>query len=162
VLGAFSDVARAVGLQAGLRFEYAVYRGPPAVHLGFQVLAAPHFGVGNRQEADAFAGFSAGVTALARLRLVRHGRFGLDVALDLGVLGVYASYKLLNPPAVDRHQRGQAAFTASAALEAGLRTLGQNEVFLQLRVRYLTVSFADASSDNHVTLFAGLGYRFEL
>jgi len=162
VVGTFSDTRRAVGIQAGLRFEYAVYKGSPAVHIGLQALLAPHFGVGNKIETEEFAGFSAGATALVRLRIISLARFALDGVLDLGVLGIYASYKTLNPPAVDEHRRGRAAFTTSFAIEAGLRTLRQNEVFLQLRVRYLTASIADASTNNHVTLHVGVGYRFEL
>lgn len=162
VLGTFSDVDRAVGIQAGLRFEYSVYRGPPAVHIGLQGLLAPHFGVGNKAEADEFVGFSAGVMALVRLRLVNLARFSLDTVIDIGVLGIYASYKRYNPPAVDDRERGRAAFTTSFAIEAGLRTLRRNEVFVQLRLRYLTASIQDVSTGNHITLFAGVGYRFEL
>lgn len=162
VLGTFSDTRRAVGIQAGLRFEYSVYKGPPAVHIGFQALLAPHFGVGNQTDADPFVGFSAGLTAMVRLRMVSLKRFGLDAVWDLGVFGVYSSYKRFNPPAVDDRQGGRAAFTTAIAIEIGLRTLRQNEVFLQLRLRYLTASFEDASTDNHLTLFAGVGYRFEL
>jgi hypothetical protein len=162
VLGVFSDVGRAVGIQAGLRYEYSVYQGPPAVHIGFQALLAPHFGVGNRAEPDEFGGFSAGVTALARLRLVSRARFGLDAVMDVGVIGIYASYKRYNPPAVDDRQSGRAAFTTSIAIEAGLRTLRQNEVFVKLCLRYLTARFHDASTGNHITLFGGIGYRFEL
>jgi len=162
VLGTLSDVDRAVGIQAGLRFEYSVFKGPPAVHIGLQGLIAPHFGVGAKAEADEFAGFSAGVTVLARLRLVHLARFSLDAVMDLGVVGIYASYKRYNPPAVDSHDQGRAAFTTSIAVEVGLQTLRQNEVFLQLRLRYLTASFHDASTGNHMTLLAGVGYRFEL
>ncbi len=161
-LGTLSDTSRAVGIEAGLRFEYSVYNGPPAVHIGIQALMAPHFGVGNKVEADEFVGFSAGVAAMARLRMVSHGRFGLDAVVDVGVLGIYSTYKRSNPPVVDNLQRGKAAFTTSFALEAGFRTLRRNEFFVQFRVRYLTAGLPDATSDNHVTLFAGLGYRFEL
>lgn len=161
-LGVFSDVGRAVGVQAGIRYEYAVYRGPPSVHLGIGLLLGPHFGVGNVQDQDSFVGMSAGGVALARLRVVNRARFGLDVMLDVGVLGIYATYKRYNPPVVDDRQKGRAAFTTSLALEMGLRTLRRNEVFLQLQVRYLTAGYHDASTDNHITLMAGLGYRFAL
>jgi hypothetical protein len=162
VLGALSDGQRAVGIQAGLRFEHSVYQGVPVVHIGLQAMVGPHFGVGNVVEADEFVGFSAGLTGLVRMRLLNAGIFALDVVMDIGVIGIYASYKQYNPPVVDENGRGRVAFTTSIAVEAGIRTVRQNETFLQLRLRYLTAGLQDASTDNHMSIFVGVGYRFEL
>ncbi|MFH2005288.1 MAG: hypothetical protein ABI333_01750 [bacterium] len=163
LLGIFSNVGRALGLQGGLRFEYAVYRGRPNVHLGLEALFAPHFAVrGVQQEQDEFWGVSAGLSALSRLRIVSAGRFCLDAVVGLGVLGLYVSSKQQNGSVIDTNRRGLAVFTISLGLELGLSTVGRNEVFLQLRAQYLTGSLEDAQSENHVTLLGGLGYRFSL
>jgi len=162
MLGTFSNVQHAVGLQAGLRFEYAVYRGRPNVHLGFEALFAPHFAVSAEEEQDEFWGMSGGLSVLTRLRIVRAGRFCLDAVVGLGVLGLYVSSKQLNGSVVDTNRRGLAVFNISLGLELGLTTVGRNEVFLQLRGQYLTGSLEDARSENHVTLLGGLGYRFSL
>ncbi len=162
VLGVLSDAGRAVGIGGQVRYEYSVYQGFPAVHVGLGAMVAPHFSVGKEGAADPFVGFSAGLTGLARLRLLSLGSFALDVVMDIGVIGIYAAYKRYNPPTVDDRSRAQAAFTTSIAVEMGFHTVRRNEVFIQLRMRYLTASYHDASTDNHVSLFAGVGYRFEL
>ncbi len=161
-LGTVSDLSRAVGLGALARLEYSVYAGPPSTYIGAQMAVTPHFGVGNRQPEDPFAGFSVGVTALGRMRLVGVGPFRLDALLDVGLMGVYSAYKRSNPPAIDSFTRGRVGFTASLSLELGLATTGGHEVLLGLTMRYQTIALEDARSDNHLTVGVNLGYRFAL
>lgn len=161
--GGFFDLSRTAGATASLRFEWTAYRGKPSVFIGGAVLLSPHLSTedGTGDLVD-HRGLSAGVVALGRFRVVSTRRVALDVGIDLGVLGVYSSYRERYDHLVQRNQAGTAAFTAAASLELGLATTGAQEVFLLVQARYLTGRFADAASRNSATVLGGLGYRFAL
>jgi hypothetical protein len=163
VLGGFGDFLRTAGIGFQLRFEWAAHQGRPNVFVGAALLLGPDFSLedGEGRLID-HVGFSAGAAAHARLRMVNTRRFGLDVVVDVGVLGLYASYRQQFGTVLQRNDAGRAAFTAAVGLEAGLVTTGQQEVFALLQARYLTGRFEDAEGQNRVILFGGLGYRFTL
>lgn len=163
VMGVFGDVLRTVGVGTALRVEYGIYRGMPNVFVGGTALFLPGFSIQDGHGSlVSHWGLIAGAAALLRLRLVSTLRFGLDASLDAGVLGLYSSYTQRYLGTVQRNEGSRPLFTAAAALEIGVVTVGRQEIFFLLQVRYLTGRFEDAGGESRLLLLGGLGYRFPL
>jgi hypothetical protein len=163
-VGMLSNLGRMLGPQVGLRAELAVFRRRPLVVLGLEgQLAVANAALGvDLPEHEAW-GISGGLLFSTRIRAVAAGRFGLDVVLDLGVLGVGAwSHIRRNGDHVDPVSEAHAAFTVSAGLDAAVLTRNQSEVLLFARVRYLTASYDDGSMAQSAAFVLGIGYRFAL
>ena len=87
----------------------------------------------------------------------------LDATAELGILGVsIRTREDRGGGVIDEVRRGRAAFAASIGTTLSLRTAASNEIFLDVRLRYLSADLDTGISGSEGEIAFALGYRFVL